>query len=254
MNAPTLTYEIVENSSLDCAEFSLCPNCSSKIIRLADGCSICPKGYRSAYGWSDRDKLQGGSKNCSSKPSSILENKLAIPCLIKQPKQSEVRGIIQRDLGNLFTVYIPSNGSTVKVSKLLVYPDFSGIGDKKLQGGKAKCSSKKSEIADPDVNTKILELLQGGKTKCSSKKSITSKNVLAKSKSDELISKCSSKISSPPCTDKKKETTSSDRSITKSNEEDRLDKGCSTPKNVLAILSIPPAKDEDVHRAMVVAT
>ncbi|HHP7231912.1 MAG TPA: hypothetical protein ACFCUY_13770 [Xenococcaceae cyanobacterium] len=184
MNAPTLTYEVIDNLSLDCAEFSLCPKCSSKVIRLADDCSVC--------GWSDRDKLQGRNKNCSSKSFSTLnncssknaiasENKLAIPCLIKQPKQAEVKGVIQKDLGDRFTVYIPSDSSTVNVPKLLVYPDFSDIGDELLQGGLNKCSGNCSSTLSKsslhnDINVKV---------------------------SDTSV-KCSSKTSNPPCTENSK--------------------------------------------------
>ena len=54
-----------------------------------------------------------------------LEQNLSIPCLVKQPKQSEVKGVIRKDEGDRFAVYIPSDGSTITVSKLFVYPDFS---------------------------------------------------------------------------------------------------------------------------------
>ena len=291
MNTSTFKYQVLKpDTYLDCAEFSLCPNCSSNIIKLVDGCSIC--------GWSDRDKLLGGKENCSSNKFDTLEKKLSIPCLIKHSKKPEVKGIIYKDLGDLFTVYIPSNGTTVNVSKLLVYPDFFDVGDKRLLGGKEKCSSNCSSTLDKssgkitsppctktdkhrrqkgegsghiyyrtvtrngrnyqqayyqwrtegkqrtkyipvklleDIEeaeaqklpvTKILELLQGGLNKCSSKKSDTSQNVLAKSESDGINPKCSSKINSPPCKDLE-------------NEEDRLDKGCSKSLDVLAIDESP---------------
>ncbi len=50
---------------------------------------------------------------------------LSIPCLVKQPKQPELKGLIREDLGDRAYVYIPSNDSTVTISKLFVYPDFS---------------------------------------------------------------------------------------------------------------------------------
>jgi hypothetical protein len=53
------------------------------------------------------------------------ENKSSIPCIIKQPKHPELKGVIKQDLGDRFVVYIPLDGSTITVSKLLVYPDFS---------------------------------------------------------------------------------------------------------------------------------
>jgi hypothetical protein len=56
---------------------------------------------------------------------SEKKSTLSIPCLIKQPKQPEVKGVIKQDLGDRFVVYIPLDGSTVTISKLFVYPDFS---------------------------------------------------------------------------------------------------------------------------------
>ena len=65
---------------------------------------------------------------------SSQDRELSIPCLVKQPKQAEVKGFIQKDLGdcpkgsggaNRFDVYIPDSDSTITVSKLFVYPDFS---------------------------------------------------------------------------------------------------------------------------------
>ena len=50
---------------------------------------------------------------------------LSLPCLVKQPNQPELKGLIQKDLGARFVVYIPSSDSTITVSKLFVYPDFS---------------------------------------------------------------------------------------------------------------------------------
>ncbi len=57
--------------------------------------------------------------------SLSVESSISIPCLVKQPKQSEVKGVIRKDLGDCFIIYIPSSGSTIAVSKLFVYPDFS---------------------------------------------------------------------------------------------------------------------------------
>ena len=128
MNAPTLKYKVLKpDTHFDCAEFSLCPNCSSKIIRLVDDgmrsssripcCSIC--------GWSDRDNLLGGNKNSplSTESSLALPQKISIPCLVRQPKQPEVRGIIKEDKSDRFLVEV--DGEEISVSKLFVYPDFS---------------------------------------------------------------------------------------------------------------------------------
>ena len=196
MNASTIKYQVLKpDTHLDCAEFSLCPSCSSNIIRLADDgmrdtsripcCSLC--------GWSEQDILQGGLSNCSSNSSDTLENKLSIPCLIKQPKRAETKGIIQKDLGGAaalasrdrFSVYISSNGTTVNVSKLLVYPDFSNIGDKLLQGGKGKSSSNCSSTLDncslhSDTDVKVLK--------------DTATHL------SDTSGKCSSKTGNPPCT------------------------------------------------------
>lgn len=170
MNVSTLKYQVLKpDTHLDCAEFSLCPSCSSNIIKLVDGCSIC--------GWCEGNILQGGLARCSSKPSSTKTKKLAIPCLIKQPKRAEIKGIIYKNLGDRFTVYIPSNGTTVNVSKLLVYPDFSSVGDKLWQGGLSKCSSNCSSTLD----------------NCSLH------NAIALEVSD-TSDKCSSKNNNPPCT------------------------------------------------------
>ena len=57
--------------------------------------------------------------------SHSLESSISIPCLIKQPNQAELKGVIKEDLDDRFLVYILSDDSTVTVSKLFVYPDFS---------------------------------------------------------------------------------------------------------------------------------
>jgi hypothetical protein len=58
------------------------------------------------------------------KPRSLLEeSSISIPCLVKQPKQPEVKGIIQKDLGDRFVVDI--SDELITISKLFVYPDFS---------------------------------------------------------------------------------------------------------------------------------
>ena len=91
---------------LDRPQLSICPQCSSDVIKLADGCPIC--------GWNENQKLLGD--NC--------KKSLAIPCTVKQPKQPERQGVIKQDLGDRFLVYLPDSESTVTVPKLFVYPDF----------------------------------------------------------------------------------------------------------------------------------
>ena len=97
----------------DRPQSSLCPKCSSDIIRLADGCHIC--------GWSENQSLS-------------VESSISIPCTVKQPLQPERSGVIKQDLRSRFIVYIPDSDSTITVPLLFVYPDFSK---------RNKCSSKK---------------------------------------------------------------------------------------------------------------
>ncbi|MGV2830769.1 hypothetical protein [Myxosarcina sp. GI1(2024)] len=47
----------------------------------------------------------------------------SIPCVIKQPKRTELKGIIQKYLGDRFLVNV--GDETISVSKLFVYPNFS---------------------------------------------------------------------------------------------------------------------------------
>ena len=69
--------------------------------------------------------LLGGEDNSplSTESSSSPNQGLSIPCLVKQPKQAEVKGFIRKDEGDRFLVDI--GGETISVSKLFVYPDFS---------------------------------------------------------------------------------------------------------------------------------
>jgi hypothetical protein len=86
-----------------------------------------------------------------------IENKssTSIRCIIKQPKHPELKGLIKQDLGDRFVVYIPLNGSTVTVSKLFVYPDFSSS-----VGQLDKCSSK---TKTPSKNCKCKTRREKGK-------------------------------------------------------------------------------------------
>ena len=75
---------------------------------------------------------------------------LSIPCLVKQPKQPEIKGLIREDLGDRAYVYIPDSDSTITVSKLFVYPVFDICSSKvktaelneKVSDRSSKCSSK----------------------------------------------------------------------------------------------------------------
>ena len=52
--------------------------------------------------------LLGGDENSplSTESSSSLTKEISIPCLVKQPKQPEVKGIISQDLGDRFLVEV----------------------------------------------------------------------------------------------------------------------------------------------------
>ena len=56
-------------------------------------------------------------------PSPSAESFISIPCLVKQPKQLEVKGVIKKDKGDRFNVEV--DGEEISISKLFVYPDFS---------------------------------------------------------------------------------------------------------------------------------
>lgn len=55
--------------------------------------------------------------------SPSVESSISIRCLVKQPGQPEVKGVIQKDFGDRFIVKV--DDKTISVSKLFVYPDFS---------------------------------------------------------------------------------------------------------------------------------
>ena len=93
--------------NLDRPQLSICPQCDSKVIRLADGCDVC--------GWREQQSPSVGS--------------YSISCTVKQPKQPERKGVIRQDLGDRFLVYLPDSESTVTVPKLYVYPDLKQLGE-----------------------------------------------------------------------------------------------------------------------------
>ena len=75
---------------------------------------------------STSQKLLGGEKKLlehKREKRSSPNQKLSIPCIVKQPKQPEVKGVIRKDEGDRFLV--ETNGEKIFVSKLFVYPDFS---------------------------------------------------------------------------------------------------------------------------------
>ncbi|MBE9170856.1 hypothetical protein IQ238_26205 [Pleurocapsales cyanobacterium LEGE 06147] len=111
-----------------------------------------------------------------------VESSISIPCLVKQPKQPEVKGVIKQDLGGAaalaerdrFSVYIPHLDKSITVSKLFVYPDLGKSVDELLQGGLNKCSSKN--------NADFLEKVSDTSDKCSSKITPPSTNCSSKTR------------------------------------------------------------------------
>ncbi len=74
---------------------------------------------------STSQKLLGGEDNSplSTESGSSPSQNISIPCLVKQPKQPEIKGLIRKDEGDRFLVEV--DDETISVSKLFVYPDFS---------------------------------------------------------------------------------------------------------------------------------
>ena len=81
---------------------------------------------------------------------SSLSQELSIPCIIKRPKQAEVKGVIRKDEGDRFLVEV--DGEEISVSKLFVYPDLNN------------CSSKKCKTTAGEQNEKVSDT----SVKCSS--------------------------------------------------------------------------------------
>ncbi|MGK7949602.1 MAG: hypothetical protein AB4368_12610 [Xenococcaceae cyanobacterium] len=71
----------------------------------------------------EQDTWQEEQLHQPKQPSPSVESSISIPCLVKQPKQPEVKGVIQKDLGDRFLVN--TGDEAITVSKLFVYPDFS---------------------------------------------------------------------------------------------------------------------------------
>jgi hypothetical protein len=72
---------------------------------------------------SEPDILQDEQLPQDKQRSPSVESSISIPCLVKQPGQLEVKGIIRKDEGDRFLVDI--SDELITVSKLFVYPDFS---------------------------------------------------------------------------------------------------------------------------------
>jgi hypothetical protein len=72
---------------------------------------------------SEPDILQVEPSPQPKQRSPWVESSICIPCLVKQPGQPEVKGVIKQDLGDRFSVDV--DGEEISISKLFVYPDFS---------------------------------------------------------------------------------------------------------------------------------
>ncbi|MDJ0597181.1 MAG: hypothetical protein QNJ72_45710 [Pleurocapsa sp. MO_226.B13] len=127
---------------------------------------------------STSQKLLGGEKKLLEHKRgerSSLSQRISIPCIVKQPKQPEVKGVIRKDEGDRLRV--ETNGEKIFVSKLFVYPDFpESVGqiDELLQGGLNKSSSKNTA----DSHKKVIDTSD----KCSSKTTPPSKNCSRKNR------------------------------------------------------------------------
>ncbi|ELS03475.1 hypothetical protein Xen7305DRAFT_00031990 [Xenococcus sp. PCC 7305] len=129
MNTPLVLLEgdqLEIDFDLDKPQFSICPQCSSDIIKLADGCDVC--------GWREK-------QSNSVWPYSI-------PCNIKQPNHPQLSGIIRQDLGERFIVEIPDANSTLTIPKLYVFPDFSQL-DKSFQESSPPSKIPPTKRCDP---------------------------------------------------------------------------------------------------------
>ena len=93
---------------------------------------------------------------------SSLSRDISIPCLVKKPKQPEVKGIIQKDLGDRFLVEVADK--EISVSKLFVYPDLNNFKNKKCKTAAAEPDEKVS-----DTSSKCSSRIVPPSTNCSSK-------------------------------------------------------------------------------------
>jgi hypothetical protein len=108
--------------------------------------------------------LLGGEKLLEHKERrSSPSQKLVIPCIVKQPKQPEIKGVIQKDLGDRFSVHLNNSDETVIISKLYVYPDFDKS-DEQIN----KCSSKSFDTLSAEVDEKVPNRSDKGSSKIES--------------------------------------------------------------------------------------
>lgn len=51
-------------------------------------------------------------------------NSLSLPCTIREPGKEILLGVIKKDLGDRFVVYLPDTDATITISKIYVYPNL----------------------------------------------------------------------------------------------------------------------------------
>ena len=120
---------------------------------------------------SGSEVLLGGDEKLSDAPG-VLEQKrgersslnkgLSVPCLVKQPKQPEVEGVIRKVLRDRFLVEV--DGQEISVSKLFVYPDLDNCSSKKY---KTTAGEQNEKVSDTSV--KCSSNTPPPSTQCSSK-------------------------------------------------------------------------------------
>lgn len=101
---------------LDKPQYSICPKCSSQIIKLSSGCKAC--------GWSESEKMQG--------------DKLSIPCEIRWPNQSPLDALIVGETpsgvegrGDQFDILIKDDpvlaDQVIPIAKIYVFPKLPSL-------------------------------------------------------------------------------------------------------------------------------
>jgi len=112
---------------------------------------------------SEPDISQDEPLHQDKQPLLSVESSISIPCLVKQPGRDELKGVIQKDLGDRFSVHLNNSDETVIISKLYVYPDFDKS-DEQIN----KCSSKSFDTLSAEVDEKVPNRSDKGSSKIES--------------------------------------------------------------------------------------
>ena len=135
---------------------------SSTSQKLLGGSKNLLEHKENKHSLSDSGVLLGGGEKLlehKEHKRSSLSRELSIPCIVKQPKQPEVKGVIRKDEGDRFLVEV--DGEEISISKLFVYPDLNN------------CSSKKTAAEQDrkvsDISVKCSSNISPPSTKSSSK-------------------------------------------------------------------------------------